>query len=141
MFGAFFDIEPHFGAAIGNVYDYANAGAMARIGFNLPDDFGPLRMEPSLPGSSFFTIEDGLSAYIFGGVDARAIARNIFLDGNSFEASRSVSKIPVTLDFQLGAAIAFDSFRLSFTHVWRTKEYHGQPSSDQFGAVDLTVRT
>lgn len=29
------DIEPHYGAAIGNVYDYINVGAMARIGFNI----------------------------------------------------------------------------------------------------------
>lgn len=139
--GKFFDIEPHIGAAVGNVYDYVNGGALARLGFNLDQDFGaPLRMEPSLPGSSF-TIGDDFSAYVFAGVDGRALARNIFLDGNSFETSRSVSKIPYVVDFQLGAAADWDGFRLSFTHVFRTKEYHGQPSSDQFGAVNLTFRT
>ena len=138
--GKFFDLEPHIGAAVGNVYDYANVGALARLGFNLNQDFGaPLRMEPALPGSSF-TIGDDFSAYVFAGVDARALARNIFLDGNSFETSRSVSKNPFVTDFQLGAAADWDGFRLSFTHVFRTKEYHGQPSSDQFGAVNLTVR-
>lgn len=139
--GNFFDFEPHIGAAVGNVYDYANVGALARLGFNLNQDFGaPLRMDPALPGSSF-TIGDDFSAYAFAGVDARALARNIFLDGNSFETSRSVPKIPYVVDFQLGAAADWDGFRLSFTHVFRTKEYHGQPSSDQFGAVNLTFRT
>lgn len=140
VLGLFFDIEPHFGAAVGNVYDYANGGAMARLGFNLPDDFGPPRMEPALPGSGFFSIKDDLSAYIFAGVDGRAIARNLFLDGNSFETSRSVPKENFTADFELGAAVAFRAFRVSFTHVFRTKEYRGQPHSDQFGSVDLTVQ-
>jgi lipid A 3-O-deacylase len=138
--GHYFDVEPNIGAAVGNVYDYANAGAMARVGFNLPNDFGPLRMEPALPGSSYFEPSADLSAYVFGGVDGRIIGRNIFLDGNTFESSRHVDKIPYTVDFETGAAIAFRAFRLSFTHVFRTKEYHGQPHSDQFGAVNLTVR-
>jgi lipid A 3-O-deacylase len=139
ILGVVFDLEPHWGAAVGNVYDYINGGAMARIGINLPDDFGPVRMEPALPGSSYISVTNGFSAYLFGGVDGRAIARNIFLDGNSFEDSRSVPKIPFTADFQVGAAVEFQSFRLSFTHVFRTKEYKGQPSGDQFGAVDLTA--
>jgi hypothetical protein len=138
--GHFFDLEPHIGAAVGNVYDYVDGGGLARLGFNLNQDFGaPLRMEPALPGSSS-TIGDDFSAYVFGGVDARALARNIFLDGNSFERSRSVPKDPFVMDFQLGAAAEYGGFRVSFTHVWRTKEYRGQPSSDQFGAVNLTVR-
>ena len=139
--GHFFDIEPHLGAAVGNVYDYVDGGGLARLGFNLNQDFGaPLRMEPALPGSNF-TIGDDLSAYVFAGVDARALARNIFLDGNSFERSRSVPKDPFVMDFELGAAADFRGFRVSFTHVFRTKEYRGQPSSDQFGAVNLTFRT
>jgi hypothetical protein len=137
--GLQFDLEPRLGVAVGNVYDYASAGAMARLGFNLQDDFGPPRMEPTLSGSSFIESNDDFGAYIFAGVDGRALARNIFLDGNSFETSRSVSKIPFIGDLELGAALTIDRFRLSFTHVFRTKEYHGQTTSDQFGSVNLTV--
>jgi hypothetical protein len=139
LLGLQFDIEPRFGVAVGNVYDYASAGAMARLGFNLQDDFGPPRMEPTLSGSSFLESSDDFGAYIFAGVDGRAVARNIFLDGNSFEDSRSVSKKPFIGDLEMGAALTIDRFRLSFTHVFRTKEYDGQPTSDQFGSVNLTV--
>ena len=138
--GLFFDVEPHAGAAVGTVYDYANAGAMARLGFNLPDDFGPMRLEPSLPGSGFFEPNGGLSAYIFAGVDGRAVGRNIFLDGNSWESSRSVAKNVFVGDLQFGAAIAFEDWRLSFSHVFRTKEFKNQSSADQFGAIALTAR-
>jgi hypothetical protein len=137
LFGVFFDIEPHYGAAVGNVYDYVNVGAMARVGINLPDDFGPPRLEPSLPGSNFYE-PNGFSAYVFGGVDGRAVGRNIFLDGNSFQDSASVVKKPFVGDLQIGAAIALDFARLSFTHVFRTKEFKTQQSADQFGSVNLT---
>jgi hypothetical protein len=138
--GAVFDIEPNYGATIGNIYDYADLGAMGRFGFNLPKDYGPMRIEPSLPGSDYFEPISGLGAYIFAGVEGRAIARNLFLDGNSFESSRSVDKMNLVGDLVLGAAITFDSLRLAFTHDIRTREYKTQPAADQFGAVDLTFR-
>jgi lipid A 3-O-deacylase len=138
--GGTFDIEPHYGAAVGNVYDYVNLGAMARFGFNLPKDYGPTRIQPSLPGSDYFEPTAGFGAYAFAGVDGRAIARNLFLDGNTFESSRSVSKRNFVGDLTLGAAVTFDSFRLAFTHVIRSREYATQPANSQFGAVDLTFR-
>lgn len=140
LLGLSFDVDPHVGAAVGNVYDYVNAGAMGRFGLNLPDDYGPTRIDPSLPGTNFFEPTAGLSAYVFAGVDGRAIARNIFLDGNTFESSRHVDKVPLVADLQLGAALAMDRWRLTFTHVFRTKEFTTQHHADQFGAVNLSIR-
>ncbi|GAA0525662.1 hypothetical protein FHS83_001965 [Rhizomicrobium palustre] len=140
ILGVVLDIEPHLGGAVGTVYDYANAGAMVRLGFNLPDDFGPLRMQPSLPGSSYFEPQAGFSAYAFAGVDGRIMARNIFLDGNTWRDSPSVDKDLFVGDLTLGAAVTFSSLRIAFTHVFRTREYKTQKSSDQFGAVSLSVR-
>jgi hypothetical protein len=140
LLGLGFDVDPHVGASVGNVYDYANAGAMARFGLNLPNDYGPTRIDPSLPGTDFFDPTGALSLYAFGGVDGRAIARNIFLDGNTFESSRHVDKDPFVGDLQLGLALAMDRWRLTFTHVFRTREYSTQPHPDQFGAINLSVR-
>ncbi len=138
--GLFFDLEPHYGAAIGNVYDYADAGAMARIGVNIPDDYGPLRIEPSLPGSGYFESTGPIGGYIFVGVDGRAVGRNLFLDGNTWEASRSVSKNIFVGDLELGAAITFNFMQITFTHVIRSKEYKTQTAADQFGAVNLSFK-
>ena len=140
VIGLVFDVEPHYGIAIGNVYDYVNAGGMARLGINLPKDYGPLRIDPSLPGSGYYEPTADIGAYIFAGVDGRAIARNLFLDGNSFQQSRSVDKMNLVGDIQLGAAVVFRSFQLSFTHVFRSREYKTQKADDQFGAVDLSFR-
>lgn len=140
LLGFSFDVAPHVGGMVGTVYDFLNAGAMARVGFDLPDDYGPPRIEPSLPGTSFFEPTAAFGWYLFAGVDGRAIARNIFLDGNTWETSRSVEKIPYVGDLQLGAAITFEQWRLSFTHVFRTREYRTQVHADQFGAINLSYR-
>lgn len=140
LLGGVLDIEPHFGGAIGNVYDYASLGLMARFGFNLPRDYGPLRIQPSLPGSDYFEPTAPFGAYVFAGVDGRAIARNLFLDGNSFTGSRSVVKKNLVGDLALGVALTFEHFRLAFTHVIRSREYATQDRADRFGAVDLTMR-
>jgi lipid A 3-O-deacylase len=140
ILGLIFDAEPHYGVAVGNVYDFANVGAMARLGFNLPDDYGPMRIDPSLPGSNFFEPTGGVSAYVFAGVDGRAIARNLFLDGNSFEDSRSVKKLNLGYDYDFGAAITFNAMRLSYTYVIRSREFSTQPKVSRFGAVALSFR-
>lgn len=137
------DFTPHAGGGIGNVYDYVNAGAMARVGFNMPEDYGPVRIDPSLPGSSYFGVPSGgarWTLYAFGGVDGRVMGHNIFLDGNSFQHSRSVAKNVLVGDAQFGITFAYDWFKLSLTHVFRTKEYHTQPGVDQFGAINVSFR-
>jgi hypothetical protein len=140
LLGLVLDVEPHFGGAVGTVYDYANAGAMVRLGFNLPDDFGPPRIEPNLPGTSYFEPNGGFSLYAFAGVDGRAVARNIFLDGNTWRDSPSVDKYWAVGDLTLGAAMTLSGVRVAFTHVFRTREYKTQDKSSQFGAVNVSFR-
>ncbi len=138
--GMSFDFEPHYGVALGNVFDFANIGAMARFGLNIPDDYGPLRIEPSLPGSGFFQSTGLVGAYVFAGVDGRAIGRNLFLDGNSWAPSRSVSKKSLVGDLNFGAAVTFNFMQVTFTHTLRTREYRTQSAPDQFGAINLSFK-
>ena len=133
------DATPHIGGALGNIYTYANAGATMRFGWNLPNDYGPPRIQPGLPGSGFFEQQDDIGLYFFAGLDARAVARNIFLDGNTWRDSRSVDKEPLVADAQVGVALTIKSARLAFTHVFRSREYKGQTNGDEFGAISLSV--
>ncbi|MCB2100657.1 MAG: lipid A deacylase LpxR family protein [Rhodobacterales bacterium] len=145
------DATPHAGLALGNVFTYGAGGVMLRLGQDLPSDYGPPRIRPSLPGGDFFrpTVNDGpLSGlgvkgfgwYVFGGAELRAVGRNIFLDGNTFADSRSVSKKFMVADFQVGLAVTLDRYRLAYTHIFRTPEFEGQGKPDQFGALSLSVR-
>lgn len=134
------DVTPHLGGALGNVYTLANAGMTLRIGKHLQHDSGPPRIGPSIPGSGFFEPHTRLGWYFFAGAEGRAVARNIFLDGNTFTDSPHVSKLPFVTDLQAGFAITVDRIRVSYTHVWRSKEYDGQLRGDQFGAISASVR-
>jgi len=133
-----YDIKAHFGGAIGNVFDYIDAGTVARLGFNMPNDSGPPQIGPALPGSYIYEPQKGLGAYLFVGIEGRAVGRNIFLDGNSFEYSRSVAKNPLVGDFSVGGAVTFDNYRLSFIHMFRSQEYRAQKGFDEFGTLCLS---
>jgi hypothetical protein len=134
------DFTPHWGGALGNVFIYGAAGFTLRFGDDLPNDFGPPKIRPNLPGSDFFRPDDKFGWYLFAGMEGRLVARNIFLDGNTFRDSRSVDKIPVVADFQVGAAVTFKRARLAFTQAFRTKEFENQDGIDGFGSMALTIR-
>lgn len=134
------DFSPHMGGALGNVFTYANAGITMRYGQQLPNDYGPPRIQPGLPGTSDFSPVSDFGWYLFAGIDGRAVVRNIFLDGNSFRDSRSVDKYPLVGDLQFGLVLDWPAIRLSYTHVLRTREFQNQDGSDDFGAVSLSVK-
>jgi hypothetical protein len=137
--GAGFDIRAHVGGAVGNVFDYLNTGFVGRVGFHMPSDDGPPRMTPAVAGSYNYEPDGAFGAYLFAGAEARLVGRNLFLDGNSFQSSRSVDKKPLVGDFMVGGAIAFEDFQLSFVHVFRSPEYARQKDFDQFGTLNLSV--
>ncbi len=135
------DVTPHAGANVGNVFTYAAAGATVRIGRNLSMDSGPPRaIRPSLPGSDFFDGSTGTGAYVFFGGEARAIARNIFLDGNSFSDGPSVDREIFVADFQAGFVVNTGRVRIGFSQTFRTREFEGQDDPDLFGALTFSVR-
>ena len=111
-----------------------------RLGRRLPHDYGPPRIQPSLPGSGFFVPQNGFGWYLFAGVEGRAVARNIFLDGNTFRDSRSVDKEPLVGDLQFGFALTWSDVRLGYTHVLRTREFKTQGKTSEFGAVSLSIQ-
>ena len=134
------DVTPHLGGSVGNVFTYLAGGLAIRFGQDLPGDYGLPRIRPSLPGSSFFVPEDEFGWYVFADAEGRLIARNILLDGNTFSDSHDVSKrIPVG-DFQIGLALTFDFLRITYSHVFRTREFRGQSRADQFGAISLSTK-
>lgn len=134
------DFSPHVGFSLGNIGTYANAGITLRIGTNLSNDFGVPRIRPSLPGSAFFDPADGFGWYVFAGVDARAVAYNIFLEGDAATYDVDLDKETFVYDGQAGLAVVWRKFRFAYTYVIRSKEYKGQAQPDRFGSVGMTFR-
>ena len=134
------DAEARVGGALGNVATNASAGAAVRLGYNLGNDYGPPRIRPALGGATFFDNQGPWSWYLFAGVEGRAVARDIFLDGNTFRSSPSVDKEPLLFDAQGGAVLRLGNAQVSFTYVHRSESFKGQLGPDRFGAITLSVR-
>ena len=139
-FGWAIDVTPHLGASIGNIHTHASVGSTFRIGYDLPSDYGPPLIRPNLPGSDFFVPTQSMGWYMFAGVDGRAVARNIFLDGNTFADSHSVNKKAFLGGLQAGIAFTLKNIRIAYTHIYRTREFNRQGEPDEFGAVTLSYR-
>jgi lipid A 3-O-deacylase len=139
-YGLEYDVIHHFGGSLGNVFTYASAGLTLRIGPDLDEDFGPPRIQPSLPGGGFFRSKKGFNWYVFSGIEGRAVLYNIFLDGNTFSDSHSVDKKLWIGDLQAGIAIQVHRVRISYTQIYRTKEYHGQDRADSFGSLSISYQ-
>ncbi|HEX6006369.1 MAG TPA: lipid A deacylase LpxR family protein [Burkholderiales bacterium] len=121
-------LVPHFGATLGTVLTLARIGATVRAGRNM-SGFGPDTIEPGgamLQGVRLRDPEykEGIGEwYLFAGADARAVAHNIFLDGNVFRSSPSVDRQEFVYDLKMGFSVRVASARVSFTHTWRSEEF------------------
>ncbi len=135
-------VEPDVNLSLGNIYTYAGTGAMVTFSpFNDRIQDTPPRVRPAMPGTGFFDTQDNkLGWSLFAGVDGRAMARNIFLDGNSFKSGPSVDKKILVGDVNAGFALSYDDYRLSYTLNYRTREFDGQDDPGLFGSVSLTTR-
>jgi len=136
--GLGFEIIPHFGGGLGNVYIYANVGYQIRLGWKLPDDFG---MGPFRPGGDCninARSRKGLGAHVFFALDGQAVARNIFLDGNTFLDSHKVEKKPLTANILTGLSLIAGDFNFSFTYVFWTKKFMTEKHRNSFAALNLS---
>jgi hypothetical protein len=134
--------SPYFGTSLGNIYTYGAAGLSFRLSSSHSQwSDTPVRVRPAMPGTGFFEVpERGWDWYLFAGVEGRAVARNIFIDGNTFEDSHDADKKILLGDANAGIAFTFGRARLSYTLVYRTKEFEQQNRADLFGALSLAYR-
>jgi lipid A 3-O-deacylase len=132
------DAIPHFGVSLGNVFTYANVGAEVRAGWHLPPDFGSNLIRPS-GDSSREVGRPRFGIYLFAAVDARAVARDITLDGNSFaNDGPDSSKEPLVADFYGGVGTTLGRAELRYAQAYRTREFRGQREGQVFGSLSLT---
>jgi hypothetical protein len=133
-FGA--DLIPHAGFSAGNVFTYANIGFETRAGWKLPADFGTNLIRPS--GDSNSAARPRWNAFLFAALDARAVARDITLDGNTFRDSPHIGKEPFVADWQFGIALGLRHLQITYSQAVRTREFKGQRQASVFGSISGT---
>ena len=135
------DALPGVTVNVGNVLDYVEAGFRVRIGQGLDSDFGVPRIHPGFSGADAYTPTRPLAWYVFAGAAGRGVARNLFLDGSSFQSSPSVGHRGLVGEFELGAAVMLAGVRVSYTQVFQTPEFGRQRSGlNSFGSLSASVR-
>lgn len=138
------DFISHAGASIGNVATYINAGFEYRLGRYLPDDFGTASVRPggdsASPGRGDPRLRPNFMSgvHLFMAVDGRLVARDIFLDGNTFEDSHSVDKELAVVDVALGLNFITGQWKFSYAQVWRSREFKRQPHSHEYGSMTIS---
>lgn len=142
--GPMVSVHPHAGVSIGNVFTNAATGLMLQFSKGTAWRTPP-RIAPTSLGSSIIgPTGGGFGWSFFVGVEGRAVARNIFLDGNSFRNSHSVHSKVLVGDLTAGFLMVLDGtlglppVRLSFSYTLRSKQFDGQDGSNRFGAVSIT---
>jgi hypothetical protein len=136
----------HIGSGIGNAFTGANMGGEMRFGWNMPNDFGTYTIRPGSDSNSpaddsdprLFKLLSRAGMHIFIGIDGTAVARNILLDGNTFRDSHSVDKNHFVACFVGGLGIIADRFKITYSHVYQTKEFKTQEKDQQYGAISIS---
>ncbi len=142
------DFIPHGGFSLGNVQTYANLGATLRFGFNLPSDFGVQLSRGGAIGASpaddldpRVSLTRNFSLFVFAGADGRAVAQDIFLDGNTWkDGGPSVEKERFVADLMGGVGLVAGRWQLTGTLVHRTQEFTTQSETrSRFGSVTVSM--
>lgn len=107
------DVIPTGGLSLGNVLTAADAGFRIRSGWHLDHPW-----LPEAP-SAGFTIEAGVSG--------QAVARNLFLDGNTFERGPRVGHEPFVGTGDLGVEVRYRAMSLEYRAVNQTRAYAAGP--------------
>jgi hypothetical protein len=126
------------GAQLGNVYINAHANLTARVGYNLPDDFGPPSINTFRDATG--TWRDDFGAYGFVRLSGYLVGRDMFLDGNTFANSLSVDSEPLVGTIQAGVALRYHWFETGWSTTWETKRFEGQRDGHVYAAWHVAAR-
>ncbi len=120
-------------AAIGNIYTGAALAGTLRLGYNLSPRWSGRTMADigyDAPGG-----ESSPGYFLMAGVTGRYVARDIFVDGNTWRDSHSVDRTPWVSDQMFGLGMHWTQVELRFTMIRRSDQYSTQSGTTWFGSV------
>ena len=134
-------VVPYIGGELGNISVKANAGVLLRMGWNVPTDFGssaingasengiPVRRRCLFTASEPWSLSFSLSA---GG---SLVARDIFLDGNTFSESHSVEKNLLKGYGSFGFSGRYRNFNIDYIGTYNSKEFKSEEKAHSVGSL------
>jgi len=133
-------IIPEFGIELGNASIKAYTSALFRWGKNVPKDYGSFVMDNSNYSKIPLNIKQNgenkkWRYYLNVGLKTNLIARDIFLDGNSFQESHSVEKNNFLLDITYGLSFAYKRFGIDYIRRHSSKAFKTQDGYYSYGSL------
>jgi lipid A 3-O-deacylase len=132
------DLIGAVGGRAGNVHTDLNASVTGRIGYNLPHDFGPSSIESFRDATGTWAEDFGI--YVYGRATGRAVAHDIFLDGNTFANSYSIGHKELVAELQAGVMLHYRWFETGWADTWQSETFDGQSEPQVYGAWVVTAR-
>jgi hypothetical protein len=122
-----FDVVPSITTALGTVQTHAAAGLTVRLGSNMTGFPVLTSFYAAAPAT-----EEGVSPWeygLFGGVEARYVARNAHLDGTLFGAEELlIDKVNGVYEWKFGGFLRHRRWRFNYTLVRRSEEFLPRPA-------------
>jgi lipid A 3-O-deacylase len=151
------DAIRRLGLQLGNIETSATVGIEGRVGWNIPNDFGTYPIRPGAenrpPSASSIHGGAGDAAalatrpragvHVFGTLESKLVLHDFALDGNLFQSSHSVTRVPWVTQAAVGVSaqspVAGHAVRLAVIRVWRSREFEEQGPSHAYGSVTLSI--
>lgn len=136
-FGA--ELIPSAGFVVGNVNRRLDAGALLRVGMNLPDDFGPGRVDD--PVAAFGQWPKDFGFYGFVRVGGHVVEHDLFIQGNTWrDGSPSESKERLWGELQVGAFVYCHCLQIGYAQTFETRRFEDQDGAHGFGMWTISAR-
>lgn len=137
------DALPQLGVTVGNLWTYGEGGLILRLGQELAAGGTPQTVTPGLSGPGWFNpsrMDGPFGWMLYGGVQTRAVWRDLFLEGNSYRNSPGVEKRNFVTDEDVGISLLFRfGLRVDISYIKRSREFSGQVNDDRIGSITLST--
>ncbi len=122
--------------SLGNASTFFDINMRLKIGHNLNASFGipKVNFGPDFTG----VISNDFSLYVYGGAGCRFVARNIYIQGNSWEHPYRHKIIPVVYYFESGICLAYKGFELAYGITYKGKEFYKQADEHLYGTIMIS---
>ena len=140
------DFIPFADGELGTLSIKATTGAMWRVGYNIPHDFGASSIDEY--GENGVPTEEELSYrhkskwhyYLNFGAGASFVLYDVFLDAKAHNGEQAVEKYFFKAFGSYGATLTYDAFELTYVRTHYTKEYKTQNILNSYGSLLLAYK-
>ena len=131
-----FDLITGLNGGVGNLRSDIGAGVGLRWGRALADNFSSASAFPIKKINSVNTSAHGW--YLFVNTSAFYVANDIFMNGNTFKDSHSVSLIHQQFGISAGIMVNLYQWNLVYTLFQQSDQYHGQNETSRYGSITVS---